>query len=218
MAIWDVPKKTVPMSWFKLYSRHGSFFYQKKIANISHTIVVWLILPIVSHEWESVSTWTVVDTIWLLIIVSLSSPNNFIIFFYIHPMNTYSLLITIVLTSLYLIWLDRLRLSQIMKSNYNHYLWTLMLDQIHLWYGLIVRVIMGVSYVLLLTHLPIQTLWSSIRRGMLIGGSLYAVYNFTNLAILKWYPWQIALIDTSWGLIQWALVGLFIRGLSHWIK
>lgn len=121
------------------------------------------------------------------------------------------LFLHIILTTIYLIWLDWIWLWWIMKSMYHRYLWYLMLDQIHLWYGAIVWIIMAIVYVLLLKYLPIYHRTHSVMWGMLIWGWLYAVYNFTNLAILKDYPRQIAIIDTSRGLIQWALVGLWLR-------
>lgn len=37
--------------------------------------------------------------------------------------------------------------------------------------------------------------------GALFGMVTYAIYNFTNLAVLASWPWQICIIDTLWGMV-----------------
>lgn len=47
-----------------------------------------------------------------------------------------------------------------------------------------------------------------------IGLGTYAVYDFTNYALLKDYDWRIAIADTAWGGILCALVYRALRGLG----
>lgn len=53
--------------------------------------------------------------------------------------------------------------------------------------------------------------------GALLGFSLYGVYEFTNLAILKNYPLKFALVDVAWGTFLYASAnsGLFL--LRRWL-
>jgi len=43
--------------------------------------------------------------------------------------------------------------------------------------------------------------------GAVLGFSVYAIFNFTNLAIFANYTWQSALMDTSWGTFLMAITG-----------
>lgn len=36
-------------------------------------------------------------------------------------------------------------------------------------------------------------------QSFLFGATAYATYDFTNLAVMKGYPWTIAIADTFWG-------------------
>lgn len=50
------------------------------------------------------------------------------------------------------------------------------------------------------------TFASSVKEAFLYGLLVYAVYDFTNLAVLPDYPLGFALIDTLWGGILFAIV------------
>lgn len=53
--------------------------------------------------------------------------------------------------------------------------------------------------------------------GALLGFSVYAIFNFTNLAIFPNYLFQTALMDTAWGTILMALTGaLACYAATHW--
>lgn len=53
--------------------------------------------------------------------------------------------------------------------------------------------------------------------GAVLGFSVYAIFNFTNLAIFANYTWQSAIIDTSWGTSLMALTGaLAAYAATHW--
>ena len=47
-----------------------------------------------------------------------------------------------------------------------------------------------------------------------IGVCTYAVYDFTNYAILKGYDWRFAVADTLWGGILMGLVYLAVKGMG----
>ncbi len=132
------------------------------------------------------------------------------IFISLAPITMKTTIMTIIFTILLLLCLDGLRLGVLSQGLYQQYIGALMLPQMKRWAWIIVWVIMGICYALLITQIAPQTMAMSLFRGWLIGFSLYAVYNFTNLAILKDYPRQIALIDTTWGLVQWILVWFFL--------
>ncbi len=54
----------------------------------------------------------------------------------------------------------------------------------------------------------------SIYRGAVFGLSVYAVYELTNLALVKNWPVKMALIDICWG----TLLCSFAVGIGHWVK
>jgi uncharacterized membrane protein len=47
-----------------------------------------------------------------------------------------------------------------------------------------------------------------VLRGALFGLAVYGVYNFTNMATLKGYPWAMVAVDTLWGTAIFAAVAL----------
>jgi uncharacterized membrane protein len=47
-----------------------------------------------------------------------------------------------------------------------------------------------------------------------IGLTTYAVYDFTNYALLKNYDWQLAVADTIWGGTLFTLVYLALKGMG----
>lgn len=46
----------------------------------------------------------------------------------------------------------------------------------------------------------------SVQEAGLLGAAVYAVYDFTSLAILKKYEWTMAVADTVWGSVLFASV------------
>lgn len=46
----------------------------------------------------------------------------------------------------------------------------------------------------------------SVQEAGLLGAAVYAVYDFTSLAILKKYEWTMAVADTVWGSVLFAAV------------
>lgn len=53
------------------------------------------------------------------------------------------------------------------------------------------------------------SLLAALLWGSLFGVLTYAVYDFTNLAVLSAWNWKVAIIDTIWGGVLCGLVSLF---------
>lgn len=58
------------------------------------------------------------------------------------------------------------------------------------------------------------TLTGAVLSGALLGFSMYAFYDFTNLATLKDYPWSLTIVDILWGTF---LVGA-VTGIMFFVK
>ncbi len=41
---------------------------------------------------------------------------------------------------------------------------------------------------------------AAAARGAALGLLVYGVYNFTNMALLKGWPWQVTALDIAWGI------------------
>ncbi len=61
----------------------------------------------------------------------------------------------------------------------------------------VIPVYLALGYLLSLTK--------SVQEAFLYGVLVYAVYDFTNLAVLSDYPLSFALVDTLWGGILFAI-------------
>ena len=62
---------------------------------------------------------------------------------------------------------------------------------------------------LCLAHLLLET--TSLKQAFLTGVCVYAVYDFTNLAIFEDYDWKFAIADSLWG-------GILFVGARHLLK
>ncbi len=58
---------------------------------------------------------------------------------------------------------------------------------------------------------PTTLAWQSF----LFGATAYMTYDFTNLAVMKGYPWSMAIADTIWGGVLTMLTALIIWKLNH---
>ena len=52
---------------------------------------------------------------------------------------------------------------------------------------------------------PSKTLQESVKKGALIGLSMYGLYDLTNLATLKGWTYEMLLKDTTWGTVLCAV-------------
>jgi uncharacterized membrane protein len=47
---------------------------------------------------------------------------------------------------------------------------------------------------------------AALKNGALLGACIYAIFNFTNLAIFKDYSWATGLMDTAWGSVLYGAI------------
>jgi len=66
------------------------------------------------------------------------------------------------------------------------------------------RVLPAIIVYIALAYLVIQS--KDVRHAALVGAATYAVYDFTSLALLKKYSPIIAIADTVWGGVLFAVV------------
>ncbi|MEW5906815.1 MAG: DUF2177 family protein [Elusimicrobiota bacterium] len=55
---------------------------------------------------------------------------------------------------------------------------------------------------------PAASAGAAAARGAALGFTVYGVYNFTNLALLKGWTWQVVLADVAWGTLLTAAAAL----------
>uniref|UniRef100_A0A6C0BEZ1 DUF2177 family protein n=1 Tax=viral metagenome TaxID=1070528 RepID=A0A6C0BEZ1_9ZZZZ len=60
--------------------------------------------------------------------------------------------------------------------------------------------------------------FDAIRVAGLLGLLTYAVYNFTNLAVLRDYSWKVAILDTLWGGVLFTLTSFIVVKLKKYIQ
>jgi uncharacterized membrane protein len=60
-----------------------------------------------------------------------------------------------------------------------------------------------------------KSLLASFKTAGLLGGCIYGIYNFTNLATLSGYSLKAAMIDTLWGTTLFTIVGWLIANYSN---
>jgi uncharacterized membrane protein len=82
-----------------------------------------------------------------------------------------------------------------------------------LWSAMIAWIVMAIAiYIFVLKDST--TFWTTVYSGLFLGFSLYAVFDFTNYAIIKGYSIKFVLIDILWGTF---LVGS-VSAIGFWIK
>ncbi len=62
-----------------------------------------------------------------------------------------------------------------------------------------------------------QNIIHALGYGGFLGFSMYATYNFTNLALLKNWPIKLTLLDLAWGTFSTATTSIISFGLIHYI-
>lgn len=73
---------------------------------------------------------------------------------------------------------------------------------------------LGVLFVALT---PLAKSWKeALRRSALLGLVAYGVYDLTNMATLKMWPVQLALVDVLWGTFVTAMAGLAAYSAMAW--
>lgn len=65
------------------------------------------------------------------------------------------------------------------------------------------RFVGAIIVYLFLAYMLLET--TSYRQAFMYGVSIYAVYDFTNYALLDQYDWKFAIADTLWGGVLFVL-------------
>ena len=60
-----------------------------------------------------------------------------------------------------------------------------------------VRYVSGAIVYLFLAYMLLET--TTNKQAFLYGASIYAVYDFTNYALLDQYDWKFVIVDSLWG-------------------
>jgi len=85
-----------------------------------------------------------------------------------------------------------------------------------IWAALIVYLALALGITALVLPLAQASIWASFGYGAILGFSIYAVYDFTNLSLVKNWPLKMSLVDVAWGTFLCATVSAlttFTRGL-----
>lgn len=114
-----------------------------------------------------------------------------------------------------LIAIDLVWLLGIAKNLYREQMGDLMASEPKLAAGLAFYLIyaLGVSIFVILPALSKQSLIYALQYGALFGLFCYMTYDLTNLAVIRNFPTQLALIDIAWG----SFVTAICAGLAYWV-
>ena len=63
-----------------------------------------------------------------------------------------------------------------------------------------------------LAYLVLKT--KSVGEAFMLGVAVYAVYDFTNLAVFQDYDWRFAIADSIWGGVLFTCVHLILKSFS----
>lgn len=76
----------------------------------------------------------------------------------------------------------------------------------------------GLTYIVSYPAYRDGALMSAFLHGALIGAMAYGTYEFTNLATLKDWSWQMVAVDLTWGTVLTgtsALAGVWVARMFH---
>lgn len=85
--------------------------------------------------------------------------------------------------------------------------------QVLYWAGAVVYLVMAAGLVVFVMPLVGESWLGAALTGALFGFTLYAVYDFTNLATLKHWPIALLCVDIAWGTTLGALTTLAAKAL-----
>ena len=114
-----------------------------------------------------------------------------------------------------LIAIDLVWLLGIAKNLYRSEMGDLMASEPKLLAGLAFYLIyaLGVCIFVIAPALSKQSLLYALQYGALFGLFCYMTYDLTNLAVIRNFPTQLALIDIAWGSLVTALCASF----AYWV-
>lgn len=91
--------------------------------------------------------------------------------------------------------------------------------KINLTAGLLAWAVIALLVVVFVTKSPhVQSLWTAMIYGALMGFLSYAMYDLTNLTFLRNYSLSFTLIDITWGTFLCSMIALTTYIFSIWIN
>ena len=114
-----------------------------------------------------------------------------------------------------LIAIDLIWLLGIAKNLYRDQMGDLMANEPKLIAGLAFYLLyaLGVCIFVIVPALSKQSWIYALQYGALFGLFCYMTYDLTNLAVIRGFPTQLALIDIAWG----SLVTAVCSGIAYWV-
>ena len=114
-----------------------------------------------------------------------------------------------------LIAIDLVWLLGIAKNLYRDQMGDLMANEPKLIAGLAFYLLyaLGVCIFVIVPALSKQSLIYALQYGALFGLFCYMTYDLTNLAVIRNFPTQLALIDIAWG----SFVTAVCSGIAYWV-
>ena len=114
-----------------------------------------------------------------------------------------------------LIAIDLVWLLGIAKNLYRDQMGDLMANEPKLIAGLAFYLLyaIGVCIFVIVPALSKQSLIYALQYGALFGLFCYMTYDLTNLAVIRNFPAQLALIDIAWG----SFVTAVCSGIAYWV-
>jgi uncharacterized membrane protein len=114
-----------------------------------------------------------------------------------------------------LIAIDLIWLLGIAKNLYRDQMGDLMANEPKLIAGLAFYLLyaLGVCIFVIVPALSKQSWIYALQYGALFGLFCYMTYDLTNLAVIRGFPTQLALIDVAWG----SFVTAVCSGIAYWV-
>ncbi|WP_299849285.1 DUF2177 family protein [uncultured Roseovarius sp.] len=115
-----------------------------------------------------------------------------------------------VVTALVFLGLDAVMLKNVLRPLFESHIGDLLADTVNITAALIFYLfyIAGILWFASLPALREGKPVKALISGGLLGAMAYGTYEFTNLATLKGWHWQMVIVDVPWG--------AFLTGVSAW--
>lgn len=130
------------------------------------------------------------------------------------------ILATYIVIAVVFLGIDLLWLGVIAKGFYNEQLGSLLADSVR-WIPALVFYLFYVGAILYLAVLPALQTNSFVRAAVnaaVLGAAAYGAYELTNLATLKHWPLQVAMVDLVWGTVLTTLAACAGYLVLKWLR
>ncbi len=114
-------------------------------------------------------------------------------------------------TAVVFLGLDAIMLKNVIRPDFEKHVSALMADSLNLPAAVVFYLfyIGGVVWFASLPALREGAPANALISGALLGAMAYGTYEFTNLATLKGWSWQMVLVDMTWGTV--------LTGVAAWV-